>query len=39
MEIKVQNVNFKYKGSKRQVLSNMYLELQENRICGLVKME
>ncbi len=36
MEIKVQNVNFKYKGSKRQVLSNMYLELQENRICGLL---
>ncbi|MCM1078925.1 MAG: ABC transporter ATP-binding protein [Bacteroidales bacterium] len=36
MEIRVQNVSFKYKGSKREVLSNMHLELRENRICGLL---
>ncbi|MDE6150559.1 MAG: ATP-binding cassette domain-containing protein, partial [Prevotella sp.] len=36
MEIKVQDVSFKYKGSRRQVLSNLNLELQENRICGLL---
>lgn len=36
MEIKVQNVSFKYKGSRHQVLSNLSLELGENRICGLL---
>ena len=36
MKIKVQDVSFKYKGWKRQVLSNLNLELQENRICGLL---
>lgn len=36
MNIKLQNVYFKYRGSKREVLSNISLELNENRICGLL---
>lgn len=36
MKIKLDNVNFKYRGSKKEVLSNISLELKENRICGLL---
>lgn len=36
MKINIENVNFKYRGSRRMVLENISLELQENRICGLL---
>lgn len=36
MRIKIENLDFKYRGSKRQVLKDITLELNENRICGLL---
>lgn len=36
MEIKLENVNFRYSGTRKDVLSGLSLELKENRICGLL---
>lgn len=36
MNIKLDNVNFKYRGSKKEVLNDICLEVKENRICGLL---
>lgn len=36
MRINIENVNFKYRGSRKTVLENISLQLQENRICGLL---
>lgn len=36
MEIKIENLNFKYRGSRREVLNGVNLQLNENRICGLL---
>lgn len=36
MDIRLDNVGFKYRGSRREVLSSINLELKENRICGLL---
>lgn len=34
--IEVNGVSFKYRGSRKQVLSNLNLEIKENNICGLL---
>ena len=34
--INVENLSFKYRGSKRDVLKHLSLSLSENRICGLL---
>lgn len=36
MKIKAENLTFKYRGSRKQVLDGISLELSENRICGLL---
>lgn len=36
MGIKLENVDFKYRGSRRDVLKNISLDISENRICGLL---
>lgn len=36
MNITVKDVNFKYRGSRREVLTNVNLEICEDRICGLL---
>lgn len=36
MKIKTENLSFKYRGSRKEVLSDINLQLDENRICGLL---
>jgi len=36
MNIKLENVSFKYRGSRKEVLNNVSFEIPENRICGLL---
>jgi len=36
MNIKLDNVSFKYRGSRKDVLRDISLEIPENRICGLL---
>lgn len=36
MNIKLDNVSFKYRGSRKEVLNGISLEIPENRICGLL---
>ena len=36
MIIKLDNVSFKYRGTRKEVLSGISLEIPENRICGLL---
>lgn len=36
MDIKIENLSFKYRGSRKQVLSGITMNLKENRICGLL---
>ena len=36
MDIRLDKVSYKYKGTRREVLSNYSLELHENTICGLL---
>lgn len=36
MNIKTENLSFKYKGSKKEVYRNLNLEIGENCICGLL---
>lgn len=36
MRITIENLDFRYRGSRREVIKNISLELGENRICGLL---